>query len=102
MLSFEEYQEIGRRNKKLIEEWNENEKELRRRELERQGIPINYINQENSNFHGDCDSIGSLENWQATMLYIVAMLVGAIFVDRLIIWVIATFIWLKFITRNKK
>ena len=101
MLSFEDYQEIGRQHREFMKELHENEKEWRRQELERQGIIVDDTNKTKDNFHGDCDSVGYLENWEATVLYIVVMLVGAIFVDRWMIWVPTTIIWLKFILRHK-
>ena len=39
----------------------------------------------------------ALNNFEATVLYIVVMIGGSIFVDRLWIWVIATVIYLKHI-----
>ena len=55
-----------------------------------------------ANFYGDCDHPNTLENGSATILYIIIMLAGSIFNDRMLIWVTATFIWLKFITRHIK
>ena len=49
-----------------------------------------------------CDHPNTMENSTATILWIVVMLVGSIFNDRWIIWIVATIIWLKFITRYKK
>lgn len=47
------------------------------------------------------DNVNSLENDEATVLYVIAMAVGAIFVDRWIIWIVATAIWLCYINRYK-
>lgn len=46
------------------------------------------------------DSPYAMENSVATIFWIVIMVVGTIFKDSWMIWVIATFIWWKFITRN--
>ena len=48
-----------------------------------------------------CDHPSTMENSTATVMWIVAMIVGAIFKGKLIIWMIATAVWLKFITRYK-
>lgn len=47
------------------------------------------------------DTVNTMENSEATIIWIVVMLVGAIFVDRLTIWVTSTAIWLCFINRYK-
>ena len=52
-------------------------------------------------FHGDCDSPYTMENSTATFLWIVVMLVGSIFKSNWAIWIAATIVWLKFITRHK-
>lgn len=46
------------------------------------------------------DHPDSLNNFEATMLYIIVMFGGAIFNDRLIIWVIATALYFKHISRH--
>lgn len=48
------------------------------------------------------DHPSTMENSTATVLYIIVMIVGAIFIDRWLIWIMATFIYLKFITRHSK
>ena len=52
-------------------------------------------------FHGDCDSPYTMENGTATLFWIVIMAVGSIFKNNWIIWIVATIIWWKFITRHK-
>lgn len=47
------------------------------------------------------DSVNSLENTEATILWIVVMAIGAIFNDRWLIWIPATLIWLSYISRYK-
>lgn len=46
------------------------------------------------------DHPNSLENDEATILWIIAMIGGSIFVDRILIWVGATVWWLLYITRH--
>ena len=45
------------------------------------------------------DSIYTMETGSAVVLYIVVMVVGAIFNDRWLIWIVATFIFLKYLFR---
>ena len=52
-------------------------------------------------FHGDCDSPYTMENSTATFLWIIIMGVGSIFKCNLVIWIVSTVIWWKFITRHK-
>lgn len=46
------------------------------------------------------DHPDTMENGTATFLWIVVMAVGTIFNGRLIIWIVATIIWLRFINRK--
>lgn len=48
------------------------------------------------------DSPYAMENSTATFLYIVAMIVGTLFQDRIIVYAVATVIWWKYITRHKE
>ena len=47
------------------------------------------------------DSVGSLNDFDATALYIFVMIVGSIFRDRLIIYIAATIIWWGHLNRKK-
>lgn len=69
---------------KKTQEEKERENEEKLRDL--------YINSD----HPD-----TMENGTATFLWIVAMAVGTIFNGRLIIWIVATIIWLRFINRKE-
>lgn len=48
------------------------------------------------------DSPYAMENSTATFLYIVAMIVGTLFQDRILVYAAATIIWWKYITRHKE
>lgn len=52
-----------------------------------------YINNEHP------DAIGS---GMATLWYIIVMLVGAVFNDRWLIWIVTTVIWWSYINRKKR
>ena len=52
-------------------------------------------------YYKKCDKPGTMDNATATIFYIIIMIVGAIFYDRLIIWAVATAIYLKHIFRHE-
>ena len=47
------------------------------------------------------DHPNSLENEEATIIWIVVMVIATIFKGNWIIWIVATIIWRKYITRHK-
>lgn len=47
------------------------------------------------------DHPNSLENSEATIIWIIVMAVGTIFKGNWIIWIVATIIWRRYITRHK-
>ena len=102
----EEWLQEYHRNQSLTPE--EREKELNEflDEL-RKGDEENKIQQElrpknvEKNFFEGCDHPNSLEDDEATIVWVIVMIVGAIFKGNWIIWIIATIIWLKYITRHK-
>lgn len=98
MLDMEDYRQIAKSNKDFRNSLNIKQTEIERQELERRGIITD--SNDNENFHGDCDNPGSLENGTATILYILVMIGGAIFKDAWMIWIMATIVWFKFITRH--
>ena len=78
-------------NRRWDEEW---EKELRARGI-KPFDPNDYPPQRH-------DHPNTMEDGTATFLWIVVMVVGSIFKGNWAIWIIATVIWYKFITRYKK
>lgn len=48
------------------------------------------------------DSPYAMENSTATFLYIVTMIIGTLFQDRILVYVAATIVWWKYITRHKE
>lgn len=50
----------------------------------------------------DTDHPNTVDNVTATIWYIIIMLVGAVFNDRWLIWIIATIIWRKHINRKSR
>ena len=53
-------------------------------------------------FHGDCDHPDTMENSTATVLYILVMIGSLIFNDFLLMWIVASIIYFRFITRHKR
>lgn len=103
MPTYEEMQKLRKQRQKEREPFEEHLKELRRQELAKQGLTLIETNKsEQKDFHGDCDSPYTMENSTATFLWIVVMVVGSIFNGNWVIWIIATVIWFRFITRHNK
>ena len=101
--SLDWYRDIARYQKEAKEEQKKLERESHRKWLEEQGLKfIDSSEDSKKNFHGECDHPNTMENGPATLLYIIVMIGGAIFVDRLLIWIVSTIIYFKFITRHKK
>ena len=49
----------------------------------------------------DVDNPNTIDNGVATLWYIIIMVIGAVFNDRWLIWIIATVIWWNHINRKK-
>ena len=76
--------------KKMNEKWDEIDN---RKQAQRQPSQNNPFE--------NCDHPNSLENDEATIIWIVVMAVGTIFKGNWIIWIVATIIWRRYITRHK-
>lgn len=61
---------------------------------------IQEANAKNSYVYGDHPS--TMENSTATVLYIIIMLVGIIFTDGWLIWIFASIVYFRFITRYER
>ena len=83
--------EIDEYIKKMNEKWDEIDKKKQAQRQEVQKPP----------FEG-CDHPNSLENSEATIIWIIVMAAGTIFKGNWIIWIIATIIWWRYITRHKR
>ena len=60
------------------------------------------VSQTPEDFFKNCDHPNSLENSEATIIWIVVMAFGTIFKGNWIIWIVATVIWWRYITRHKR
>lgn len=99
MPTYNEMNEWREKWKKERTEFEQELEETRRKELEKKGIkPFDM----NTVPPKRCDHPNTMEDSTATVLWIIVMLVGSIFKGNWIIWIVATVIWAKFITRYKK
>lgn len=94
------------RNKNLTPE--EREKELnefvsniKKRDEEKGRKEVTQKQKNTENPFANCDHPNSLENDEATIIWIVVMAIGTIFKGNWIIWIVATIIWRRYITRHK-
>ena len=99
MFTPEELEEMKKRMRNEREERNQRLDEARRKELEAKGIkPFNESNVPQKH----CDHPNTIENSTATVFWVIVMLVGSIFKGNWVIWIIATVIWARFITRHDR
>jgi hypothetical protein len=103
--TMESYQRIWEMRRQADKEWKTKQEQWKleriNRYREEKGLPplesLDSNEPERLNHVGD--SFNALDNAPATILYIFVMIAGSIFNDRVWIWIIATFIWLKHIFR---
>ena len=81
------YKELDKNNT----EWEKKKQEVKQKQ-----------SQTPEDFFKNCDHPNSLENSEATILWIIVMAVGTIFKGNWIIWIVATVIWWRYITRHKR
>jgi hypothetical protein len=85
--------------RKKLDDTRKKQEEARRIELKNKGIePYEW----NNDFHKYHDSIYTMDNDSATILYAIVMFIGSIFNDRLIIWIVATIVYYLHITRHHR
>ena len=84
--------------KKFYEELEKNNREWEKKKQEAK----QKKSQSPEDFFKNCDHPNSLENSEATIVWIIVMVVGAIFKGNWIIWIVATIIWWRYITRHER
>lgn len=99
MPTMEEMNEWREKWKKERTEFNKELEELRRKDWEIKGVKPFDTSNVPKKYH---DHPNTMENGTATLFWIVAMIVGALFKGNWVIWIVATLIWFKFITRHDK
>ena len=72
-----------------------------REELEEQ-YPCGVQQTKNIKPNERYDSPYTMEDGTATFLYVIIMVIGTIFVDRLLIWIVTTIIYVLFKTRHNR
>ena len=87
----ERHKEVQLAYEKMLKRQKEEQAETRR---------IQEANAKNSYVYGDHPS--TMENSTATVLYIIIMLVGIIFTDRWLLWIFASIVYFRFITRYER
>lgn len=85
--------------RKKLEERKKKETEENLKNFDKYKTKPYEINKDLHKYH---DSIYTMNNDEATILYIVVMLVAIIFKDRLLIWIVATLAYYWHITRHKR
>lgn len=103
----EEWMEEYRRNKSLTPEERERElndfvADIKRRDEEYERQNKMQRQQNAKTFFENCDHPNSLENDEATVIWVVVMAVATIFRVNWLIWIVATIIWRRYITRHKR
>ena len=91
-MDFETKMELARKRKEYLKKWDD-EYNIYRNENNKE----NFTQKEEEPKY---DSIYTMETVSAVVLYIAVMVGGAIFNDRWLIWIVATFIFLKFLFRH--
>ena len=88
-------EEVEKEQQELYDKINKNIKEHQKKQQERQKI-------NNENVYGDWDHPNTMENSSATILYIIVMAISIIFVHGWMVWIVASVIYFRFITRHKR
>jgi hypothetical protein len=102
MLIWDEDGSIERKVRQMIKEDKARERAARE-ERNRQiriaaGYPADPVPEKKPQY----DSPYAMENSTATFLYVVVMVIGTLFYARVLIYIVATVIWWKYITRHKE
>lgn len=84
--------EIDEYLKSINDKWDKYHTERTKNQQQKESIEERFKRYDHPN---------SLENDEATIVWVVVMIVGSIFNGNWLIWIIATIIWRKYITRHK-
>lgn len=98
MPTYDEMNEWREKWKKEREEFQKELDEIQRKEWEKKGITPKEIGKIPEQRH---DHPNTMEDSTATVVWLAVMLVGSIFEGNWAIWIIATVVWAKFVTRYK-
>lgn len=76
--------------------------EIKKKDDERECQKQVQRQQNADTFFENCDHPNSLENNEATIVWLVVMAVATIFKGNWLIWIVSTIIWRRYITRHKR
>jgi hypothetical protein len=99
MKDYDRHENLRNETRKRQEATQKKIDEERRKRLEKKGIDQKSLNYDLHRYH---DSIYTMGNDEATILYIIVMLVAIIFKDRVLIWIVATLVYYLHITRHNR
>ena len=102
MPTFDEMQEAMKPYREERKRNEEKYRKMREEEWKKQGLVPYTSDKSKNDFHGDGDHPSTMENSTATVLWLVVMAVGTIFKGNWVIWIVATIIWFRFVTRHKR
>lgn len=105
MITFDDMIKEREKHKEEEKEFQRELNRLRIKELRDKGLEPMFDEDGNSLIPAKKETFdhpNTIENSTATFFYIVVMLVGSIFKGNWVIWIIATVIWAKFITRHDR
>lgn len=100
MMSFEECQEWGKRMRAERAEFEKKQMEIRNNELRKQGVDLDTIKPIKNKQPWEYDHPSTPDDGFVTFLYIIAMIGSLIFKDFLVLWVMLSVTYGKFITRH--
>lgn len=105
MITFEDMIKEREKHKEEEKEFQKELNRMRIQELRDKGLEPMFDEDGNSLMpqkKPTHDHPNTMENSTATFFYVIVMLVGSIFKGNWVIWIIATVIWAKFITRHDR
>lgn len=99
-------EEFKRERQKHLAEKRSREKRIeeayRQQYIKEHGIDPNVLAQKYKKEPPKWDSPYTLDNWSATVLYIIVMVGGSIFHGNWVIWIVATIIYFRHLTRHNR
>ena len=98
MPTWEEVAKEKQRREKYEQSLNQHSKEIKTTETNIK--EFSTLKRDNRDFYGDCDRPGTMENSTATFIWIVSMIISALFKGGWVLCILETIAWWKFITRH--
>lgn len=94
---------IDRLRMKWIEKQEQEKQQTEEENIKKtKGLGAPVYSKDECDFHRDCDHPNTMENSTATVLYIITMIVGSIFNNKWLFWIMATVMFIRFLTRHKR